>query len=42
MLRKVSFLFIAFILPLCIVEYYARLRFADYADAEYFIHQLAF
>lgn len=42
MLRKISFLLVAFILPLCIVEYYARLRFADYADAEYFIHQLAF
>ncbi len=42
MLRKISFLLIAFVLPLCIVECYARQRFSDYADAEHFIHQLAF
>lgn len=42
MLRKFAFLLIAFLLPLCIVEYYARQRFAEFADAEHFIGELAF
>lgn len=42
MLRKTTFFIVSVILPLCAVEYYARQHFSDYADAPYFIHQLAF
>ncbi len=42
MLRKILYLLISLVLPLCIVEYYARQHFDLYRDAQYYLQKLAF
>jgi hypothetical protein len=41
MLRKILYLSISLILPLCIVEYYARQHFDQYSDAQHYLQKLA-